>query len=111
MTSPATTLQRGDFQNEPFTDFTKPENCKAMEYALRQVRGMFGSEYPLVIGGEKITTVDKIESRNPSNPKEVIGIFQTATREMANQAVEVAHGAFDRWKNSESAFACSANVT
>jgi len=108
MTSPATTLQRGDFQNEPFTDFTKPENCKAMEYALRQVRGMFGSEYPLVIGGEKITTVDKIESRNPSNPKEVIGIFQTATREMANQAVEVAHGAFDRWKRvpAEERVAC-----
>jgi len=98
MTSPATSLHKGEFQNEPFVDFTKPENRKAMEDALRQVKGMFGREYPLTIGGEKITTVDKIRSTNPSNPKEVVGVFQKATVEMANQAVEAAHRAFDRWK-------------
>jgi 1-pyrroline-5-carboxylate dehydrogenase len=98
MTSPATSLHRGEFQNEPFVDFTKPENRKAMEDALRQVKGMFGREYPLTIGGEKITTVDKIKSTNPSNPKEVVGVFQKGTIEMANQAVEAAHRAFDRWK-------------
>jgi 1-pyrroline-5-carboxylate dehydrogenase len=98
MTSPATSLHRGEFQNEPFVDFTKPENRKAMEDALRQVKGMFGREYPLTIGGEKITTVDKIRSTNPSLPKEVVGVFQKGTVEMANQAVEAAHRAFDRWK-------------
>ena len=98
MTSPATSLHRGEFQNEPFFDFTKPENRKAMEDALRQVKGMFGREYPLTIGGEKITTVDKIKSTNPSLPKEVVGVFQKGTVEMANQAVEAAHRAFDRWK-------------
>jgi len=98
MTSPATSFHRGEFQNEPFVDFTKPENRKAMEDALRQVKGMFGREYPLTIGGEKITTVDKIRSTNPSLPKEVVGVFQKGTVEMANQAVEAAHRAFDRWK-------------
>ena len=98
MTSPATSLHKGDFQNEPFVDFTKPENRKAMEDALRQVKDMFGREYPLTIGGEKITTVDKIRSTNPSLPKEVVGVFQKGTVEMANQAVEAAHRAFDRWK-------------
>ena len=97
MTSPATSLHKGEFQNEPFVDFTKPENGKAMEDALRQVKGMFGREYPLTIGGEKITTVDKIRSTNPSLPKEVVGVFQKGTVEMANQAVEAAHRAFDRW--------------
>ena len=29
---------RGEFVNEPFTDFSKPENRKAMEDALRQVK-------------------------------------------------------------------------
>jgi 1-pyrroline-5-carboxylate dehydrogenase len=98
MTSPATSLHKGEFQNEPFVDFTKPENRKAMEDALRQVKAMFGREYPLTIGGEKITTVDKIRSTNPSLPKEVVGVFQKGTVEMANQAVEAAHRAFDRWK-------------
>jgi 1-pyrroline-5-carboxylate dehydrogenase len=98
MTSPATILHTGQFQNEPFTDFTKPENRKAMEEALRQVKAMLGREYPLVIAGEKMTTTDKTKSSNPSHPEEVIGVFQKATVEMANRAVESANAAFDRWK-------------
>jgi len=113
MTSPATAtpasnLHRGEFQNEPFIDFSKPENRKAMEDALVQVKGMLGREYPLVIGGEKITTTEKIKSYNPSRPEEVIGIFQKATVEMANQAVDAADRAFDRWKRvpAEERVAC-----
>jgi 1-pyrroline-5-carboxylate dehydrogenase len=98
MTSPATTLHRGEFQNEPFIDFSKPENRKAMENAFRQVKGMFGREYPLVIGGEKVTTTEKTKSLNPSHPDEVIGLFQKATVELAKQAVEAASRAFEHWK-------------
>ena len=98
MTSPATTLQKGEFQNEPFVDFTKPENQQRMEEALQRVKKMFGREYPLVIAGEKITTTDKTKSLNPSHPEEVVGIFQKATVEMANRAIEAANEAFERWK-------------
>ena len=108
MTSPATSLHRGEFQNEPFTDFSKPETRAAMEAALKQVKGMFGREYPLVIGGEKITTPEKIKSYNPSRPDEVVGIFQKGTVEMANQAVEAASKAFETWKRvpAEERVAC-----
>ncbi|HKS81954.1 MAG TPA: L-glutamate gamma-semialdehyde dehydrogenase [Candidatus Acidoferrales bacterium] len=98
MTSPATSVHRGEFQNEPFIDFSKPENRKAMEDALRQVKGMLGREYPLMIAGEKVTTPEKIKSTNPSRPEEIIGVFQKATVEMANRAVEAADRAFDKWK-------------
>ena len=84
----ATKMDRGEFVNEPFTDFSKPENRKAMEDALRQVKSMFGREYPLVIAGQNLITTDKITSANPSNPKEIIGVFQKANVEMANRAVE-----------------------
>src|SRR5271169_6448150 len=94
----AVNLQRGEFTNEAFIDFTQPANRKAMEVALAQVRAMFGREYPLTIGGERITTTEKIKSHNPSHPDQVIGVFQKATVEMANQAVEKAHAAFERWK-------------
>ncbi len=94
----AVNLQRGEFANEAFIDFSKAENRKAMEEALAQVRGMFGREYPLTIGGERITTTEKIKSYNPSHPEQVIGVFQKATVEMANQAVEKAAAAFERWK-------------
>jgi 1-pyrroline-5-carboxylate dehydrogenase len=108
MTSPATTPHRGEFQNEPFTDFSKPENRAAMEAALRQVEGMFGREYPLIIGGQKITATEKMKSYNPSHPEEVIGIFQKATVEMANQAVAAAAKAFEHWKGvpAEERVAC-----
>src|SRR5208282_4966505 len=99
MTASATSiLQRGEFSNEPFEDFSKAENRKRMEQALARVKGQFGREYPLVIGGEKIITQDKIYSTNPSRPSEVIGIFQKATVDMANQAVEAAARAFETWK-------------
>src|ERR1700685_1305641 len=96
--TPQTTPERGEFRNEAFIDFTKPENRKAMEDALRQVKGMFGREYPLVIGGKKIPTTDKIKSINPSHPEEIIGVFQKASVEMAKQAVEAAEHAFEKWR-------------
>ena len=87
MTAVTTFAGRGEFVNEPFIDFSKAENRKAMEAALVSVRGQLGREYPLTIGGEHVTTKEKIQSTNPSKPSEVIGIFQKATVEMANQAV------------------------
>ena len=109
MTASATSVaHRGEFKNEPFIDFSKSENRKAMEAALAAVRGQFGREYPLTIGGEKVFTKEKIQSTNPSKPSEVIGIFQKATVEMANQAVEAAHKAFEMWKRepAEERVAC-----
>ena len=91
-------MQRGEFVNEAFTDFSKPENKAAMVAALAQVKAMFGREYPLTIGGERVFTVAKTQSLNPSQPDQVIGVFQKATVEMANTAVEKAHAAFERWK-------------
>src|ERR1700693_5284391 len=96
--TPQTTLERGEFQNEAFIDFNKPENRKSMEDALRQVKAMFGREYPLVIDGKKITTTDKIKSINPSHPEEIIGIFQKASVDLAKQAVEAANRAFEKWR-------------
>src|SRR5271154_6710244 len=95
---PAVNLKRGEFANEAFIDFSVAENRKAMEAALAQVKSMFGREYPLTIGGERVYTVAKTKSLNPSAPEQVIGAFQKATVEMANTAVDKAHAAFERWK-------------
>jgi 1-pyrroline-5-carboxylate dehydrogenase len=91
-------LHRGEFTNEPFLDFSQPDNRKSMEAALAQVKGMFGREYPLTIGGRRVTTTEKIQSYNPSQPDQIIGIFQKANVAMANEAVEKAQEAFLRWK-------------
>ncbi|MGH9864658.1 MAG: aldehyde dehydrogenase family protein, partial [Candidatus Acidiferrales bacterium] len=98
MTSPATTLDRGEFRNEPIRDFSKSENRAAMEAALKKVGSELGREYPLIIGGEKIFTREKTQSTNPSHPSQVVGIFQKGTIEIANQAIETADKAFAHWK-------------
>src|SRR5271155_5350083 len=94
----AVNMNRGEFANEAFIDFSVAENRAAMVAALAQVKEAFGREYPLTIGGERVYTVAKTKSLNPSAPDEVIGVFQKATVEMANTAVEKAHAAFERWK-------------
>src|SRR5713226_6899322 len=87
-----------EFVNEPFIDFSRPENRKRMEEALKKVAGEFGREYPMYIGGHKVITTGKKTSTNPSHPSQVIGVFQSATADIANQAVESAAKAFETWK-------------
>lgn len=92
-----------EFRNEPFTDFSKEENAKAMRAALAKVGSELGREYLLVIGGERISTDAKLDSINPSNRTEVVGRFQKATKELANKAVESAATAFQTWKKTSPA--------
>jgi 1-pyrroline-5-carboxylate dehydrogenase len=87
-----------EFVNEPFIDFSRPENRARMEQALKKVAGEFGREYPMYIGGQKVITTEKKGSTNPSHPAQVIGVFQSANVEQANQAVESAARAFELWK-------------
>jgi 1-pyrroline-5-carboxylate dehydrogenase len=93
-------IDRGEFTNEPFTDFSKPENRSAMLAALAKVKSEFGKEYPQIIGSERIITPEKTKSTNPSHPEEVVGVFQQATVEMANRAIQVANAAFASWSRT-----------
>ena len=85
------------FVNEPYTDFTRPENAAAMRRALEKVRGHLGKEYELLIAGERRTNPDKLESVNPSRPFEVIGIHQKATEQDARDAVDSAYAYLPTW--------------
>ena len=58
-------LRVPEFVNEPFIDFSRLENRKAMEEALKKVAGEFSREYPMWIGGQKVTTTEKRTSTNP----------------------------------------------
>jgi 1-pyrroline-5-carboxylate dehydrogenase len=89
-----------EFRNEPFTDFTKEENAQAMRQAIETVKSQLGREYPLVIGGERITTDGKLDSFNPANRTQLVGRFNKATKELASRSVEEAYKAFKTWKNT-----------
>lgn len=92
------------YKHEPFTDFSIPENKKAMEEALKKVEGELGKEYPLIINGERVTTEEKIVSVNPANRAEVIGYVSKANEELAEKAMQAADANFEWWRKSDAAF-------
>ena len=89
-----------EFTNEPFIDFSKPDNRKKMEEALKKVASEFGREYPMWIAGKKIITIGKRKSTNPSRPLQVIGVFQDASKEQAIEAIEAAQQLFQHLEKS-----------
>jgi 1-pyrroline-5-carboxylate dehydrogenase len=91
-------MNRGEFRNEPFTDFARPEHKAAMEAALRDVEGRLGRRYDLLIDGRWIATDRTFTSVDPSRKERAVGIVSKGTREHADQAVRAAHAAFERWR-------------
>ncbi|MBV9613199.1 MAG: L-glutamate gamma-semialdehyde dehydrogenase, partial [Acidobacteriaceae bacterium] len=85
------------FVNEPYTDFSKPENAQQMQAALAEVRSQFGKEYDLLIAGERRRSSSKFESLNPSRPSEVVGVHQKGSEQDARDAVEAAYKYFPEW--------------
>ena len=71
-----------------------------MRNALEKVKAELGREYPLIIGGERITTASKLESFNPANRTQLVGRFSKATKDLANRAVETAAETFKTWRNT-----------
>src|SRR5699024_8476110 len=92
------------YSHEPFTDFTIPENKKALEDAIKKVESELGKEHPLIINGERITTDEKIVSVNPANREEVIGYVSKANEEIAERAMQAADANFAWWRKSDAKF-------
>jgi len=88
------------FKNEPFTDFSTPENKQAMQEALARVHSELGRTYDMKIGGKAITTGKTFTSVNPARPAEVIGIHHAAGVKEAEEAVAAAQEAFKTWRKS-----------
>lgn len=90
-----------EFRNEPFTDFSKPENAAAMQAALEKVEGELGREYPVIINGERISLESKFESINPANKSQVVGVFSEVDSDtsLVQRAIDSAWEAFKVWRN------------
>lgn len=87
-----------NYKHEPFTDFSVEENKQAYLEALKKVESQLGADYPLIIGGERITTEEKIVSYNPAKKTEVIGSVSKASKDWAEKAMQEADKAFKSWK-------------
>jgi 1-pyrroline-5-carboxylate dehydrogenase len=86
------------FKNEKYTDFSKADARRKQILAIENLEAKLGKEYPLIIGGEKIYTENKLNSINPSDPSQIVGVFQKGTTNDALRAMEVALAKFEEWK-------------
>jgi len=96
------TLERplAPFKNEPIKDFTDPADVVAMRDALAKVKAQFGKHYPVAVDGQPLETQRWINSINPANPGEIVGIVGSASLEQASGAIEVAAKTFESWKKT-----------
>ncbi|MEO6051250.1 MAG: L-glutamate gamma-semialdehyde dehydrogenase [Pyrinomonadaceae bacterium] len=94
-----------EFRNEPFTDYSTPENAELMRLAIEKVRSELGREYPIVIGGEKITFDSKFNSINPAQTSEIVGVFSEgdSNTDLVEKAITAATTAFKTWRNVDAA--------
>jgi 1-pyrroline-5-carboxylate dehydrogenase len=89
------------YKHEPFTDFSVEEHRNEYQEGLKTVEGYLGKDYDLLIGGERITTEEKIVSYNPANKEEVIGRVSKASKDLAEKAMQAAVEAFKTWKKTK----------
>ncbi len=95
-------MQLPEFRNEPFTDFTRPEEQAAFQAALKTIeKDYLGRTWSCWIGGEQVTAAKTFETFDPGELTRRIGRFQKMTAADANVAVEKAHAAFPEWAATE----------
>lgn len=92
---------RTEFKNEAFVNFKEERNHELYEQALKKAEAELGKEYPLIIGGERITTDRTALSINPANHSQVIGIVSQADAQLAEKAIQVAAATFETWKRTD----------
>lgn len=88
------------YRSEPLLDFSQESNLKSMEAALKRIKDQWGKKYPLVIGADRVDTEMKIESRNPSDSSEIIGLVSKSTPDLVDAAIDSAKKAFVSWKKT-----------
>jgi 1-pyrroline-5-carboxylate dehydrogenase len=80
------------------TMFNPPEELHdRYDEALETLKANMGQDYPMIIGGEEVTTEEKIENRSPIDRDWVLGTFQKGDESHAEDAIAAARAAFPVW--------------
>jgi RHH-type proline utilization regulon transcriptional repressor/proline dehydrogenase/delta 1-pyrroline-5-carboxylate dehydrogenase len=88
------------FTNAPDTDFSIAEKRDRALAAIQTVRQQLGQTYLPLVNGQRVNTLEVIESVNPSNPSEVVGKVGLLSIERADGAIAAAKAAFPAWKKT-----------
>jgi len=93
-------MKRPEFRNEAFQNFSEPEVREKMQAALDKAEKECGRVHSMIIGGKQVKAPDQFVSHNPSDPEQVIGIFQTGTADFGVKAIETALKTFETWSHT-----------
>jgi 1-pyrroline-5-carboxylate dehydrogenase len=85
------------YEPEPYTDFTDPRNVQAYRAALGSVAARLGETGSIIIGGEQVASKTTIESVNPAQPDEIVGVVHAADGDLVDDAIAAAWDAFPAW--------------
>jgi len=85
------------FVNEPDVDLSRPEARAALSQAIAGVRSHLGREYAAKINGEAVRAGDWFVSRNPADPREIIGRVLLAESSVIDRAAAAARSGFAGW--------------
>ncbi|MFQ5809819.1 MAG: proline dehydrogenase family protein, partial [Armatimonadota bacterium] len=88
------------FTNEPLSDFSRSDARCQMREAIADVGGRLGGKYPLIIGGEEVTTEATIASVDPAHKDETVGVAASASPDDAEAAIAAAQEAFPAWRDT-----------
>ncbi|HEX6812986.1 MAG TPA: L-glutamate gamma-semialdehyde dehydrogenase [Planctomycetota bacterium] len=98
-------MQLPEFRNEPFTDFSRPEEQQAFQKALHTIEKEYlGRTWPCWIGGEAVRGKETFDSHDPGEITRLIGKYQKLGPADANVAVEKAHAAFPAWAATDAEY-------
>lgn len=98
-------MKLSDFRNEPFTDFSQPENQQAFEAARKKVeQDYLGRTWPCWIGGEQVTGEKTFDGQDPSELSRHIGTYQELGKAEADAAVDAAYAAFPEWSRTDAQY-------
>jgi RHH-type proline utilization regulon transcriptional repressor/proline dehydrogenase/delta 1-pyrroline-5-carboxylate dehydrogenase len=87
------------FTNEPVHRFTEAMERESFRSAIEAVRRKLGEDYALLIRGREVWTDDRIVSRNPADPAEMVGRVSAAGTKQADAAIEASLKALPEWRS------------
>ncbi len=88
------------FSNLPIRQFNQDADRQGVISSISGIKSDLGREYHLVIGDRKHTNDRKLKTFNPTEPSQLLAVFQKATRKQADAAIRLADAAFESWKET-----------
>jgi len=95
-----------DFENLALLDFTISTHRQKMQDAIHRVQQSLPLRAPVVIDNREIKTGKTMASLNPSHPQQVVGDFDLANQQEADQALMAAQSAYKTWSKVPSHERC-----